>query len=160
MAVTGTRPGAQWEGAAGGRTVEAMTEPPEERPAPAETPPTPAPGETTAPLGAPAAAPPGAAGSGSRGVRGWVSTPGRAALAAVVATLVLAIVPCTVAAFVAGAVVGSVSTRGHVHEHWDKPRDGRFDQPYPGPFKPGHRQPMKPAPTKPAPATPSPSPTA
>jgi hypothetical protein len=77
--------------------------------------------------------------------RGWVGTPGRAALVAVLATLLLAVVPCTIGAFLAGAVVGSVSTREDDYHHdrerwdgprhrdgWDGPRKGEYKRPGPG----------------------------
>jgi hypothetical protein len=62
-----------------------------------------------------------------QGPRSWVSTPGRAALVAVIATLVLAVLPCAIAAFLAGAILAS-SHDGHGHGGgWDKPRYGPYD---------------------------------
>ncbi|MEV8517879.1 hypothetical protein [Dactylosporangium sp. NPDC051484] len=78
-----------------------------------------------------------------------MSTPGRAALVAVIATLLLAVVPCSVGAFLAGVAIGSVSTGGH-HHH------GPYDGPYPGPGprleKPEKVHPGDPTPTKPVPS--------
>ncbi|MER7007473.1 hypothetical protein ABT297_31125 [Dactylosporangium sp. NPDC000555] len=92
-----------------------------------------------------------------------MSTPGRAALVAVLATLLLAVVPCSVGAFLAGLTVGSVSTG---HHHWDERRHAPYDGPYPGPGprlekpeKPGTR-PDDPTPTKPPPGKVAPAPSA
>ncbi|MFG2044722.1 hypothetical protein [Dactylosporangium sp. NPDC048998] len=148
-----------------------MTEPPEDRPKPeapepsaaAEPPRAPTPPPHAAPPPPPPPPPPPLAppppGSGWGDARGWVGTPGRAALVAVIATLVLAVVPCSIGAFLAGIAIGSVSTGDH--HHWDERRHGPYDGPYPGP---GPRiekpRPGEPAPTKPLPSKVAPAPSA
>jgi hypothetical protein len=87
-----------------------------------------------------------------------VGTPGRAALVAVLATLILAVVPCSIAGFAFGFFAGAVATGGHDRDYDERGprygpgpgmRDPKFDRhPYVDPGVPA-----KPTP----PPTPSPT---